>query len=93
MNDTKYSKRYYSKEKYEPSIETFGTGLVFLFVGLISIFKSFKCRFHRPALLGFLDVNTCLFHNIRWISPNLYKSKFQKSCKSCYNGSGIQGHA
>ena len=29
--------RYYSKEKYEAPMETFGVGIVFIIVGVISI--------------------------------------------------------
>ncbi|MHA2281780.1 MAG: zinc ribbon domain-containing protein [Promethearchaeota archaeon] len=54
MTDDKYKNRYYYKEDYTPAIGTFATGIVFLFVAILSLFfKTFNIRFIGLADWGF----------------------------------------
>ncbi|MFX1568416.1 MAG: zinc ribbon domain-containing protein [Promethearchaeota archaeon] len=52
--DSKYRHRYYYKESYEAAIGTFATGIVFLFVGILSLFfRTFGIPFIGLAWWGY----------------------------------------
>jgi len=92
MNDTKYSKRYYSKEKYEPSIGAFGTGLVFLFVGLMSIFLNLlNIDFIGLRYWGFWMLIPAFFIILGGFHQIYTNRNFKKAVKAAIMDRGFKG--
>ena len=54
MSEAKYKHRYYYKEDYTSAIGTFATGIVFLFVAILSLFfRTYNVHFISLADWGF----------------------------------------
>lgn len=77
MTDDKYKDRYYYKEDYTSAIGTFATGIVFLFVAILSLFfQTYNINFiglkdwgywlFIPAFFIFIGGFTQLYRNYKY---------------------------
>jgi len=88
----KYKNRYYSKEKYKTTIGTFVTGLIFLFVAILSlIFRAIDVRIIGLANWGFWLFIPAFFITLGGFQQLYTNNKYKKAVLQALMDRGNQG--
>ncbi len=83
MTDDKYKHRYYYKEDYTSAIGTFATGIVFLFVAILSLFfRTYNVEFIGLASWGYWLFIPAFFIFIGGFTQIYRNYKYQQVVKS-----------
>ena len=92
MSDVRYKNRYYVKGKYEAAIGTFGVGLVFLFVAIVSlILRQLNLDFIGLAYWGYWLFIPAFFIMLGGFQQIYTNNKFQKAVKVALLDRGSSG--
>ncbi|MFX1310480.1 MAG: zinc ribbon domain-containing protein [Promethearchaeota archaeon] len=92
MSEDKYKHRYYYKESYEAAIGTFATGIVFLFVAILSLFfRAFNFDFIGLAWWGFWLFIPAFFIFIGGFEQLYRNYKYKQVVKNAITQRNFQG--
>jgi hypothetical protein len=83
MSDQRYKNRYYVKGKYEAAIGTIATGLVFLFVAILSlVFRAINFDFIGLSAWGYWLFIPAFFIFIGGFTQIYTNNKFQRAIQN-----------
>jgi len=92
MTDDKYKHRYYYKEDYTSAIGTFATGIVFLFVAILSLFfRTYNVEFIGLASWGYWLFIPAFFIFIGGFTQFYRNYKYQQVVKNALVQRNFEG--